>query len=133
MSPDRTADVGVITTRPSPRRLGINGEEAAERCLQKKRYRIVARNFRFHRGEIDLIAYDRSGTLVFFEVKTRRGLGHGSPEESVTLRKQHQIRKIAGAYLAVHNLRDVPCRFDIISISLEEKDGFDIRHIENAF
>ena len=132
MSPDRTADVGVIRTRPSPRRLGINGEEAAERYLQKKRYRIVARNFRFHRGEIDLIAYDRS-TLVFLEVKTRRSLDQGSPEESVTLRKQLQIRKIAGAYLAGRNLRDVPCRFDIISISLEGKDGFDIRHIENAF
>ena len=132
MSADRTADIGVITARPSPHRLGINGEEAAERYLQKKRYRIMARNFHFHRGEIDLIAYDRS-TLVFLEVKTRRSLDQGSPEESVTLRKQLQIRKIAGAYLAGRNLQDVPCRFDVLSISLEGKDGFDIRHIENAF
>lgn len=118
--------------RQAPHTLGTAGEEAAVRYLKKKKYRVVVHNFRFHRGEIDLIAYDRK-TLVFFEVKTRRSLSFGLPEESVTPAKQRQIRKIAEAYLLTHNLRDVPCRFDILSVSFDERIGLDIRHFENAF
>jgi len=132
MSAGSATDAGAIKPWPSPHDVGTTGEAAAERYLQKRKYRVVARNFRFRRGEIDLIAYMRN-TLVFFEVKTRRGRSCGLPEESVTPRKQLQIRKIAEAYLAARNLQDVPCRFDILSVSLDEKGSFDIRHIENAF
>ena len=78
------------------RELGVSGEEAAVSFLRKKRFDIIRRGFRFHRGEIDIIAYDRE-TLVFIEVKTRRNFDCGLPEEAVTPAKQAQIRKVAEA------------------------------------
>jgi putative endonuclease len=112
--------------------LGNSGEEAAVRFLRKKRFDIVCRGFRFHRGEIDIIAYDR-GTLVFIEVKTRQNLDCGLPEESVTPAKQRQIRMLAEAFLALNRLADIPCRFDILSLLYNEEEGYRIHHIQDAF
>ncbi len=112
--------------------LGKSGEEAAIAYLKKKKFRVVQRGFRFHRGEIDIIAHDRD-TLVFIEVKTRQSSEFGLPEESVTPLKQQQIRRLAEAYLAMNNLPNVPCRFDILSLFYSEKDGYQIRHLQDAF
>lgn len=112
--------------------LGRSGEDAAVAYLKRKRFSVIERGFRFHRGEIDIIAYD-SDTLVFIEVKTRRDKIFGLPEESVTPAKQTQLRRVAEAYLMVNNLGHVPCRFDILSVSFDEKQGYKIRHLENAF
>lgn len=84
------------------------------------------------RGEIDIIAFER-GTLVFFEVKTRRSKDFGLPEESVTKAKQNQVKKIAQGFLVKNGLEDVECRFDVISISLDENQEYSIRHIKDAF
>jgi len=113
-------------------RLGRAGEDAALRFLKKNGFKIVERGFRLLRGEIDIIAYDRA-TLVFVEVKTRSGTGFGVPEESVTAAKQDQIRKIAQLYLMKKRLGDIPCRFDVVSVSLDERDRPSIRHIRDAF
>lgn len=112
--------------------LGRSGEEAAVAYLQKKKYRVIGRGFRFHRGEIDIIAYDKD-ILVFVEVKTRRSPDFGRPEESVTPLKQQQVRKLAEAYLMVHDLGDIPCRFDILSLVSDGLKGYRIHHIPNAF
>jgi putative endonuclease len=112
--------------------LGKAGEDAAVRFLEKKHYRIVGRRFRMLRGEIDLIALER-GTLVFIEVKARTGRDFGQPEESVTARKQEQIRKIAQAYLAKSRLANIPCRFDVVSVMFGEGRHPLVRHIQNAF
>jgi len=114
------------------RALGRSGEDVAVAYLQKKKFRVVCRGFRFHKGEIDIIARDRD-TLVFIEVKTRRNQDFGRPEEAVTPLKQNQIRRLAEAYLALNNLADVPCRFDVLSLVWDEKDGPRIRHIRDAF
>jgi putative endonuclease len=114
------------------RALGLSGEEAAAAYLQKKKYRIISRGFRFHRGEIDIIAYDGK-VLVFVEVKTRRSTDFGTPEESVTPLKQRQIRKLAEAYLMLNNLGDTACRFDILSLISDGRQGYRIRHIPDAF
>jgi putative endonuclease len=112
--------------------LGKSGEEAAVAYLKKKKFRIIQQGFRFHRGEIDIIASEKD-TLVFLEVKTRQNLEFGFPEESVTPLKQQQIRRLAEAYLAANNLHHVPCRFDILSIYYTEKDGYRIHHLQDAF
>ena len=112
--------------------LGLSGEEAAVRFLEKQRFRIVRRGFRFHRGEIDIIAYDRD-TLVFVEVKTRENLDCGRPEEAVTPAKQRQIRRIAEAYLGLNRLENAVCRFDVLALVREEDGGFAVRHIRDAF
>jgi putative endonuclease len=114
------------------RALGRSGEEAAVAYLQKKKFKVVCRGFRFHKGEIDIVAYDK-GILVFVEVKTRRSPDFGRPEESVTPAKQHQIRKLAGAYLMLNGLGDVPCRFDILALVSDGQKGYRIRHIPDAF
>jgi putative endonuclease len=112
--------------------LGRSGEDAAVAYLKRKKFSVVERGFRFHRGEIDIIAYE-GDTLVFIEVKTRRDKIFGLPEESVTPAKQTQLRRVAEAYLTVNNLSQVACRFDILSVSYDEKEGYKIRHLENAF
>ncbi len=115
------------------RTLGLSGEDVAVAYLRKKKFRVVCRGFRFHRGEIDIIARDRDDTLVFIEVKTRRNRAFGRPEEAVTSFKQNQVRRLAEAYLAMNNLADVPCRFDVLSLVWDEKKGPLVRHIRDAF
>lgn len=116
----------------SPYNLGRLGEETAQEYLERKNYKIVAKRFRLYRGEIDLIAYDKK-TLVFIEVKARCRGSLGLPEESVDPRKQKQIRKIAEAYLALNNLEDVACRFDVISLVFNEGGSCSLSHIRDAF
>lgn len=115
-----------------PHALGMSGEDAAIAFLKKKKFRILERRFRFHRGEIDIIAKDH-GTLVFIEVKTRLRWEHGLPEESVTPAKQRQIRRLAEAYLMVNNQPEIPCRFDVLSLFYDENEEYRIRHIPDAF
>lgn len=112
--------------------LGRSGEEAAVNYLKKKKFRVVERSFRFHHGEIDIIAYDGQ-TLVFVEVKTRRSPDFGRPEESVTPAKQVHLRRLAEAYLAVRNLGQVPCRFDILSLMPDPAGGYRVDHFQDAF
>ena len=110
---------------------GTLGEGVAAHYLVKKGYRIVEQNFRFDRGEIDIVADDR-GTLVFVEVKARRSKTFGEPEDAVTPKKRKQIRKVAEGYLFTHDIDGRECRFDVVTI-LYRGDQVEIRHIENAF
>lgn len=67
--------------------LGIEGENAAAKFLEKKGYRIISRNYKTHIGEIDIIAQD-GNTIVFVEVKTRGNESFGKPFEAVNKRKR---------------------------------------------
>jgi putative endonuclease len=116
----------------SPHKLGKAGEEIAQNYLQKEKFRIVKKGFRLYRGEIDLIVYDKE-TLVFVEVKTRSPGALGLPEESVDIRKQRQIRKIAEGYLALNGIDGVECRFDVISVVFDEKGSHSLSHYKDAF
>lgn len=113
--------------------LGRSGEDVAAAYLKRKKFKILERGFRFHKGEIDIIARDRDDTLVFIEVKARRSRRFGRPEEAVTPFKQNQLRRLAEAYLALNSLTDCPCRFDILSVAWNENDAPSIRHLRNAF
>jgi putative endonuclease len=70
--------------------LGCNGEELAAKFLKKKGYRIVARNYKTHIGEIDIIAKE-GDTTVFVEVKTRANNSFGYPFESVNKSKRQKF------------------------------------------
>lgn len=94
---------------------GKTGEQMAYVCLRKKGYRIVARNYRKHYGEIDLIGWDKS-VLVFIEVKLRSRTDHGLPQDAVNLAKRRQISHVAKEYRRRHHLHDINYRFDIVSI-----------------
>jgi putative endonuclease len=126
---------GIVTIAPSMpderQDLGTAGEQAAERFLRKKRYVIVARNYRCKAGEVDIVALDH-GTVVFVEVKTRRQPGFGDPIEAVDTRKQRQVVRAARHFIAEHRLHDRNARFDVVGVWWE---GEHVRCelVENAF
>ncbi|MCC7360394.1 MAG: YraN family protein [Anaerolineales bacterium] len=98
-------------------RLGRRGEDLAARRLVELGYTVVGRNYRCPHGELDLIA--RHGdVLVFVEVRTRRSARFGTPEESITPRKQAHLIAAAQHYLQAHALADVPWRIDAVAITV---------------
>ena len=126
----------MMTRRGMKNRLsGSLGEEAACSFLKKKKYRIVARNYRCRLGEVDIIA-ERGGVLVFAEVKTRSSAEFGTPAQAVTYYKRCNIIKTAEMYI-LQNPTDSDIRFDVIEVyGCLTDGGFDvenINHIENAF
>ncbi|MCF8259905.1 MAG: YraN family protein [Melioribacteraceae bacterium] len=110
---------------------GLLGENLAAKLIEEKGYKILERNYRFGKGEIDIIAKTEN-VLVFIEVKTRTNLEYGPPELAVTKSKQSQIRRIAQAYLNENNT-DCESRLDVIAILLKKDQPEYINHIENAF
>ena len=110
----------------------MRGETLAEQWLVERGYAVVARNYRYRYGEIDRVM-EKDATLVFVEVKTRRGSGFGSPAEAVNERKRGQIVRAARHYLLSRGGADAPCRFDVVEVVLE--DGFppQVRHLPGVF
>ena len=114
--------------------LGKIGEGIAVKYLEEKGFEIIERNYRYGKGEIDIIAKDPlDGFLAFTEVKTRQNLQFGEPEYAITKAKQKQIRKIAELYLYEKEIENIDCRFDVIAILLEDMDNPQINHYVNAF
>jgi len=120
------------TMSPTNRRIqGKAGEDLAARFLERNGLKIIERNYRFERGEIDLIA-EEGDELVFVEVKARHSTVFGSPEDAVTEEKQEQVHAVAEGYLFEHDIDNRPCRFDVVAV--EFKNGKkEIRHIRDAF
>lgn len=124
---------------PSTKSIGDLGEDLAAEYLGAKGYRILDRNYRFSRQEIDIVCfqayedYTKGGDLVFVEVKTRRGLGFGKPEYAVDRPKQVAIFRTAEAYLHERKLEGSPCRFDVVAIMIGKGVAPEIEHFENAF
>lgn len=115
----------------SPFVYGKRNERIAARHLRWRGYRIVARNFKAAGAEIDLVALD-GDTLVFVEVKARRSLLAGRPEEAVDWRKERQIRRAAEMFARRSRVRDRPVRFDIVAITGEGR-GRQIEILRDAF
>ncbi len=112
------------------RDLGSFGEDKAVEYLVKHGYKIVNRNFRYARGEIDIIACDQQ-FIVFVEVKLRRSLKYGTPQSAVDQRKQEKIRRTAQYYLLSNDSKK-KLRFDVISIQIRDGKG-KLKHFKNAF
>ena len=98
--------------------LGKTGEDLACKELERRGYAIVARRYRRRGGELDIIARDGK-TMVFVEVKARKGRAFGEASEAVTAHKRLKITRLALDYLMRHRLTDCPCRFDVVSIHFE--------------
>jgi putative endonuclease len=95
--------------------VGRWGERRARLHLERAGLAILDSNWRSPEGEIDLVAAD-GATLVFVEVKTRRSLRFGRPEESLTRRKRRRLQRTALAYLQAHDRLDAAWRIDLVSI-----------------
>lgn len=114
----------------SKQNVGAQGEQLALLFLLGLGYTLLERNYRFHRGEIDLIV-QKENTLVVVEVKARKEGTMLSPQQAVTRSKQKHLIRTANAYLQLYQL-DVNTRFDIISI-IGFGENARIEHLENAF
>jgi putative endonuclease len=118
------------STPPSAhsREKGYSGEDKAADYLIDSGYSIISRNFQSRKGEIDCVAKDDKGTLVFIEVKYAKSFAKGHPAFWVTPAKQRKLVAMARRYLGDHGYTRQPCRFDVIAIV-----GGKIEHIKNAF
>lgn len=113
------------------RKRGNLGEDAAARYLTSLGYRILHRNWRHGRLEIDIIC--RHGdTLVFVEVKTRGAGSLATASEVLTPAKCAVLVRAARQYLAHHKCWDEPCRFDFVAVQ-ETETGLDVSHFVDAF
>ncbi len=115
--------------------IGNYGEGAAAAYLEYKGYSIVKRNFRIRGGEIDIIAKDEDGRLIFVEVKTRSRTDYGAAAEYVNTSKRERLIKTA---LAFTGRADIDMRFDIIEVYYSATLAGNakitrINHIKNAF
>jgi len=119
---------------------GQAGEKAAERCLRRSGYRILARNVTYRQGEVDLVAQEkRSGTVCFVEVRSR-ATEEGrepdvSPEESVTAAKRRRIISAAKKFLADRHATEQAARFDVVTVRFAGADRRhpEVRHYAGAF
>ena len=97
-----------------------------------KGYRILERNFRCRQGEIDLVAEDEQD-IIFVEVKTRRGVSFGLPEDAVTIRKRRKLVEVASNYLDFHTCSDRSWRIDVVAVQFSSSGKLqEIRIYEHA-
>lgn len=109
---------------------GKEAEEIAVKFLQNFGCEIIERNYRYKRGEIDIIArYEK--IIIFVEVKSRKNNNFGFPEEAVSDKKAELIHQTADNYLIDNNLTN-EIRFDIIAITGIETN-IEIEHLIDAF
>ncbi|HKO56911.1 MAG TPA: YraN family protein [Thermoanaerobaculia bacterium] len=111
--------------------LGRRGERRAAWFYRLRGFRIVGRNVRLQRGEIDLVAR-RGRLLVVAEVKTRQSLAAGEGFEAVGREKQLQLVHLADAYLAREQPRDIVLRYDVLSLFWTGR-RFVVTHFPDAF
>jgi putative endonuclease len=115
------------------RELAIIGEEHAARYLTSRGYRILERNYRASRGEVDIVAEQRD-TLVFIEVKARSSDEYGTPLEAVTPWKQRRIAAVAAHYASTKGGRERITRFDVVEVFITPHGRVDkVNLIEGAF
>jgi len=117
-----------------PNLLGPWGESLAAEYLRKKRYRILACNYKTRFGEIDLIARSRTD-IVFVEVKLRKDAKFAQAKEFVSFQKQNRIRTSAAIWLQENQTQLQP-RFDVIEIYAPQGMQTvqpEIIHLEDAF
>ena len=112
--------------------LGKSGEEIAEKYLSQQGYKILEKNFRSQQGEIDLIAREKD-FLVFIEVKNYSFRSLGTPLSAVKISKRQSIIHAARTYLYKKDIRDIYCRFDVITIFRRPDGSRAIELYKNAF
>ncbi len=114
--------------------IGNRGEDLAVKFLISKGFKILERNWRDRKAEIDIIAKDEHG-LVFVEVKTRTSANFGEPEAFVSAKQEELIFDAAQSYMEQENY-EWEIRFDIVAILVKEHTewkNYDIKHFKDVF
>ncbi|MEO5367011.1 MAG: YraN family protein [Magnetococcus sp. WYHC-3] len=118
--------------RDHNRRLGQEGERRAEALLVARGCRVLARNLRQRRGELDLVVLD-GAVLVFCEVKTRTDGATGGPADAIDGRKQQRLEQLAEGFLAAHPEHGGrECRFDAVLVE-EHRGEWRLEWVADAF
>lgn len=101
---------------------GQAAEAAAARWLESQGYRVIARNHRTRRGEVDLVCEDQ-GTLCFVEVRSRSRADYGGPQESVTVRKARRVVHAAMDWALRNGATERRTRFDVVAVDLSQREA----------
>lgn len=119
-------------TQSRNKTLGNKGEDIASQFLQKKGYHLITRNFRAKYGEIDILMVYKQ-TLVAIEVKTRRNMTYGFPEEAVTQKKIRDLSRALQYFVVQHpQFQSFSLRIDVVSVLLDHKNTLcSLKHIKN--
>ncbi len=110
--------------------LGQKGEDVAVEHLKKAGFKILSKNWKWGKNEIDIIAENKD-FIVFAEVKTRSEDFHMHPVTAITREKQKTIIFAAEGYIRKFNI-DKESRFDVITV-IQKSEEFEVDHIEDAF
>ena len=110
---------------------GNLAEELAVSFLEDKGYKILVKNFRYQKGEIDIIA-EFNNEIIIVEVKARGSDLFMEPQEAVTKKKIKSLVMVADFFMRDRNL-DQEVRFDIIAVLPDQKGKLQITHLEDAF
>ena len=125
---------------------GRLSEKRVVKYLVEKRYKILAKNYRFHNGEVDIIVKETSkvrknknvlmsketlkeDVIVFVEVKARHSAEYGTPSEAVGETKRRKYNLVATEYMQEKGFEGMPFRFDIVEVLGDTVTN----HIENGF
>ena len=110
---------------------GKRGERLAAWYLFFHGYRILERNYRCGRYEIDIVARERrTGRLVFVEVKTRSNTAYGLPRDAVDAKKQLFLTRAAQGYLKEHRAPEERIRFDVVEVYMNPRR---VVHLPDVF
>ena len=112
-------------------KLGKKGEDTAVKYLEKMNYKILKRNYKNRKGEIDIIAY-YNGIIAIIDVKTRSNNKFGYPIDAVNGIKVNRIKECTKYYLYKEKVKFSAIRFDVIEI-YKIKEQYVVNHIKNAF
>lgn len=118
-------------TGAGTRGVGRLGEDLAAALLVGRGLRLLERNWRCRDGEIDLVLRDdASGTVVFCEVKCRRGRGYGDPLEAITFAKVTKLRALAALWCREQSQPQTHVRLDAVGVLLEPGRAPQFTHLE---
>ena len=124
---------GGVDGRRDPRQaLGRDAETAAAAHLTRAGFKVVERNVRLGRGEIDLVCRD-GDVVVFVEVKCRQARWGDAPAAAVSWHKQRQLTRLAQHYLKWRGLSGARCRFDVVAVTVGDDGSRTVRHLPAAF
>jgi putative endonuclease len=111
--------------------LGRQGEDLAADYLTKSGLQVLERNWRCKDGEIDIVAAE-GRVLVVCEVKTRSGVGFGTPLEAVTRQKVWRLRRLAALWVREHGLICEQIRIDVVGVLRTGPGEFSIEHVSGV-
>ncbi|MBU2595636.1 YraN family protein [Patescibacteria group bacterium] len=113
------------------KKLGSEAEGITADFLRSKGLRIIELNHRNKIGEIDIIAKD-GDIFIIVEVKSKTGIGRGSPEEMVDRRKQRKLIRTAEAYFMLQEIDEPDWRIDVVAVEYDNFGDFKINWLKNA-